>query len=337
MPTNLTDTTIAVNGLGRAVDGIALYQNPIDIADGHEDVSNLGIPGINPRALSIGGSGLLGDWITGTNGNLSQAGLLSIAQFNNLTINSSFTAFLNRTTASAIWYVAGDFTLNSGQTITVPERNSEKFSLLGLNEQIATDVGGGLQANGGGHPLGGNGGVDDSGSAYSLTDTTGRDTWRLWNLMPIPGTRGSGNNDASPSTGGLGGGALTILVDGQVTVNGDIVARGGTGTGTTGGYGGAGSVCIASLTGIAGTGTIDCGSSWQSGAGKGGGGGGGYISLIAPDFTGDSITKNTLAGPDGATNGYENIRILNEAQIRSIVASQGLNAYNARCLSPFAT
>lgn len=321
----LANTTIQVDGLGRAIDGQALYNNPIAIAEGDSTMDLLGLKGINPGALSIGGTGILGN---GTQADVN-GGVLTVPflHFNDLTISSSVTPSLLND--SCVWYVKGDFTLDAGQTISLNavSARTRVFDPEGIvNEREPADSGFG-DRGGGGHPLGGQGSTSGGDLGYDLLSAGGRDTWREWNCRPYPGVSGV------DATGGRrnAGGAIVILCDGVITINGTIDASGQDGDADDG-AGGGGCIILISLTQITGNGTLDVTGGVGGNSRRAGGG---YVQTLAPDFTGEAFTVPTQTS--GSAFGSEPRFYTAEAgwtiaktreEIRNAVFAQGMNNWN---------
>ncbi len=102
-----------------------------------------------------------------------------------------------------------------------------------------------------------------------------------------PFSPGSGGGNYSPySVGGAGGGAIRLIVSGNLQVDGRISANGGNGSGNGGGGGSGGGIWLAVGT-LSGIGSITAnGGSGVDAIGGGGGGGRVYIGYTASSFGG---------------------------------------------------
>jgi hypothetical protein len=104
---------------------------------------------------------------------------------------------------------------------------------------------------------------------------------------------GSGGGSYGPSLGGNGGGAITLVLQGNLQLDGALSANGGNGFGTGGGGGSGGSLNI-SCAALTGSGSISANGGGGV-AGIGGGGGGGLIAF--------NLTSNLFSGPITAYGG----------------------------------
>jgi hypothetical protein len=154
-------------------------------------------------------------------------------------------------------------------------------------------------------------------------------------ILPLIGGSGGGGGGATSNNrggaGGGGGGAILIASSGTITINGSILARGGSGFGATAPGGGAagGAVRIIANT-IAGTGAINVsggnGACFGSCAGFGGQG---YVRLEAYDtnsFTGSTTPANiaSLSFPHPITPpNSPSLRIASVGGISAAVSSKG--------------
>lgn len=120
-------------------------------------------------------------------------------------------------------------------------------------------------------------------------------------FLRFPGALAGGSGAGSPGNfGGAGGGGLTLLAHGAITITGAVTANGGGPQSGQGGGGGAGGVVVmASTVSVTLTGTISAVGSAGGGSGAdsapGGGGGGGVVILISP--LNAAPTLNVLVGP----------------------------------------
>lgn len=141
---------------------------------------------------------------------------------------------------------------------------------------------------GGGYGTAGEG-ID---SYYSACDTPGGAVYGNLAIQPLIG--GSGGAGSTSNNGGAGGGAILIAATGTITVNGQILARGGSGSASSG-SGGAIRLVATRLTGT--------GSLIATGGTGGNDGGEGRIRLEAhaypPAFTGIVNPPPSIATPGG--------------------------------------
>ncbi len=143
---------------------------------------------------------------------------------------------------------------------------------------------------GGSH--GGKGGAGDD----TLATTTHGD----WFQPVVPGS-GAGNA-TSYEAGGNGGGAIRLVVDGELRVDGRLEADGGLGGNYAGG-GSGGSVYVTASQ-LTGSGRISAtGGNASRNASGGGGGGGGRIALYYDAFDEALLDQMTTAGGDGIQQG----------------------------------
>lgn len=131
----------------------------------------------------------------------------------------------------------------------------------------------------------------------------------------IPGSSGGGGgagclwgtSGTFTSVGGDGGGTLVVLAGGSIINTGTISADGATPTGLGAGGGGGGVIVLASRTSASNTGAINArggaGGPSHVSSGAGGGGGGGIVHLVAPDAsnTGTIAVTGGASGPIGAS------------------------------------
>jgi hypothetical protein len=114
-------------------------------------------------------------------------------------------------------------------------------------------------------------------------------------LQPVDWGSGGGNW-YYPGSGGPGGGAMRLIVQGTLTVNGIVAADGGP-VGEVGGGGGAGGSLWLTIGTLQGGGIISA-NGGVAGASDGGGGGGGRVAVY--------YTGNTFTGMMSAHGGYGN-------------------------------
>jgi hypothetical protein len=132
-------------------------------------------------------------------------------------------------------------------------------------------------------------------------------------LLHPPTGGGGGAGNGTPFVvsrfGGAGGGTLTVLAAGAITVNGTIAANGWNGDVSCGGGGGGVIILASSTSCTAGPSSVldvagGAGGAYDSSnnAASGGGGGGGLVRLLAP-VIGSTGTINTQAGAAGNNTG----------------------------------
>jgi hypothetical protein len=181
--------------------------------------------------------------------------------------------------------VDGDIQIAAGGQVDVSGR--------GYPSEQGPGAGGSTAESGGGAGYGGPGGNASSisgGATYgSLTQPTDLGSGGGWEVGV--GTKG-----------GAGGGALKVVATGTLNVNGQILANGRNGTGSTfydngGGSGGSVWLDVGTLTG---NGTIAANGGNAGGGAAGGGGGGGRVAIYA-DTDAFAGTVTTCAG-----TGYQN-------------------------------
>jgi hypothetical protein len=227
---------------------------------------------------------------------------LTPASFESITINNGgvLTHQANSTTQTvALNLNLGELTINEGGAIDV----SGKGYKGGTGRQghgygpgrglgIWNYAGGGAGHGGGG----GSGGNSSYGGA-------GGDSY---GSVSSPLTIGSGGGNGNYGNGGSGGGAIKLIVNGGVSIEGEILADGGDGgPGNDSGGGGAGGSIWMSATEIAGIGYMSAGGGDGATAGDdGGGGGGGRISLTYASST-LSFSSLALTGGTGFENGED--------------------------------
>jgi hypothetical protein len=294
------------------------FNNPIAIAEGAD-----GAPRISRRAIQPGGAeidGLFDDASTPPTAGFSE--LTGIA----LTTPKTF-PFLS------IIRVNGNVSLSSTLTIsgaTEAQRLAAQLAgaVAGFPGEANFAGGGtadGAAAGGGSIGAGGNG-------ANGITQTSiggiGRNAAllrRLW-LSRIPILGGPGGNGSA--IGGLGGGCLLLIVNGDCDFTGGTITangvNGATGSSNGSGAGGGGSIIVI-CTGAITNGTFNArgGSATGVTGSRPGGGGGGYVALVASDFLGSqtiSVAGGTATAPAtiGAA-GVAQTETLSEAEINGVL------------------
>lgn len=158
-------------------------------------------------------------------------------------------------------HVIGNLTVAPGGVISADGRGFP----VGTDRGPGAGAASGLHGSGAGH--GGRGGVARSGIEGGLP----------YGSIPEPVTHGSQGGDGSGGPGGAGGGAVRLIVDNELILDGRVSAEGLGGRPDNAGGGSGGSVYITAKS-MAGSGEI----SVNGGTGEwvdGGGGGGGRIAL----------------------------------------------------------
>jgi hypothetical protein len=230
---------------------------------------------------------------------------LTPASFESITINNGgvLTHQANSTTQTvALNLNLGELTINEGGAIDV----SGKGYKGGTGRQgngYGPGGGLGIQNYAGGGAGHGGGGGSGGNSSYG---GAGGDSY---GSVSSPLTIGSGGGNGNYGNGGSGGGAIKLIVNGGVSIEGEILADGGDGgPGNDSGGGGAGGSIWMSATEITGIGYMSAGGGDGATAGDdGGGGGGGRISLTYATSTLplENIFYSGGIGPEGAEDGEE--------------------------------
>ncbi|MFH1745534.1 MAG: immunoglobulin domain-containing protein [Planctomycetota bacterium] len=183
--------------------------------------------------------------------------------------------------------VTGDTSVDAASKIDVSVRGYAPQSGPGAGESTYQSGAGG----GYGGP-GGNGSNTTGGLTYgSFTE-------------PADLGSGAGEELDAGNSGGYGGGAVRLSVTGTLVIEGELLANGGTSTGTSGqdhAGGSGGSIWLTAGT-LTGAGSISANGGNHSASPEGGGGGGGRIAVYCDDTTGFSGTL-TACGGIGYGNG----------------------------------
>lgn len=189
----------------------------------------------------------------------------------------------NNATGRVSFTVTGSMEIAAGGGIVTDAAGSTAGSGEGGFAEVGSEYPGGGGGYGG---AGGNGGPAAGGVVYGS--------------IVAPNGLGSGGGSQSPySTGGAGGGSVTLNVSGTLDVDGKISANGGNGSGLGGGGGSGGSIALTAGT-LLGDGAITANGGTGANA-IGGGGGGGRIALL---YGGDEFAGSVSAdGGDGAAAG----------------------------------
>ena len=209
--------------------------------------------------------------------------------------------------------ITGDVTVGPGGMITHPPTQGALHIITPGNVTIEMD--GAINLSGRGYAprqgpgAGGSSTTSGAGAGYGGaggdgSNTTGGSTYG-WATKPYMMGSGAGEETDAPN-GGPGGGAVRLSVDGTITVDGLLSARGGDGAGSTSadnGGGSGGSVWLFAGT-LTGTGTIDADGGNGGGGIYGGGGGGGRIAIYTCDMQ-MSTSLITATGGTGYNNGED--------------------------------
>jgi hypothetical protein len=202
-----------------------------------------------------------------------------------------------------------DLILRNG-AILAP-RPGERRWFLHFPGNVHIQAGGSISATGRGFPGGQGEGTSDPVPAYSAGGSHGgrggsannnraSTTHGDWFQPDTPGS-GAGNT-TSYGLGGPGGGAIRLVVDGELRVDGRLEADGGVG-GNYGG-GGAGGSLLVTAASLTGSGRISAmGGEASRDATGGGGGGGGRIALYYDAFDEALLDQMTAAGGNGLQQG----------------------------------
>lgn len=303
-----------------------------------------------PAALYLGGSGSDGSLIVSSKTTYS-----TLVQKDFIDFQITGTGVLNLVSNSII---------NSLNSLTVDGNiNVAVANVGGIGGSAGADVvsyypggpGTGLSHGAGGYPYyggggggcGGNGGFGASGSGSYIANLTPGGF--AVNLSPAASGSGGGGgslgmtgtsvSDANCGQGGSGGGVVTLVSNGLITINGTINANGtnatavslisaGSGDTLSGGGSGGGSggvIKIYSPYGILGNGIISAvGGNGAAGAASGsgavgyggGGGGGGIILLVSP------VISSTLVGNSSVSSGASGSSTLSYSPTNTPTAGQ---------------
>lgn len=263
-----------------------------------------------PSGGGGGGSDPYGDGSAGaltissaTNWNSSPPSNLNL-QFTDLTVNANLTV-----PSGTVIRCTGNFTLASGITITVLP--APGYANSGAMENQAY---GGRNGNGQSGRFGGMGAASDLDALHALRNNKGGGSGGV-----------SGYNGSELVYGSRGGGRLTIMCQGNISISGTVNANGeGTanpnpgaspntgGSGVVGCGGGAGGVVV-----LAGKGTVSIGGAINANGGNGanginyggsgdaggGGGGGGLVFVLAPAANSVTTSGVSVSGGSAGTTG----------------------------------
>jgi hypothetical protein len=297
----------------------ALIRNCQAIAEGSS-----GAPRIEVRAMAIGGSGADGSAI-----NATTPANPGYYEYDDIVWTSPRTlpwfsvircrGDANITGAITVDYVTENAEANTtplGGTFSPPGENLFPLGVLQMPQgrsSSTADAGGGggsIGSGGTGFGAGGEGGygLKKYGSAFN----------RLWASLakrPFVGGQG-GEFTGSTSDGGKGGGALVLIVQGDLTIGANISAVGEAGQDQYAGGGGGGCIviiCTGTIT-YTGSPTISVkGGNGNTTTDDGGNGGAGYIGLVAPTHTGtvtlDATINTNGSGGDGEAGISEQVTL----------------------------
>lgn len=233
-------------------------------------ITNTGASVILSSASSNLNSLTLSRTITFTNWDTYlSASNVSILSNGNMTCVGAFT---NNAMSNRVYIICTNLTIASGGSINV---NSKGYA--GGYNAAGHGPGKGAQYAAASH--GGRGGY------YSGSTAPGA----IYDLTNAPAFAGSGGGGWVSTTGGTGGGAVRIVANDTVTVNGTITADGQDTSGTATGCGSGGSIFITTRL-LAGNGTMRARGGRATGTGACGGGG--RIAVIY-----DTATQSTSAVP----------------------------------------
>jgi hypothetical protein len=263
------------------------------IACGGSSSSNATQP---PGIPTLYGNGSAGPLTIAVSTTLTDAN----TQYTNVIVNAGQTLTVQ---SGTVIHCTGTFTVNGTLNVATGGNggnleNDTDFTATTLSPQIRPGTQG-LADSAAGFPevggttdicLGGEGGIGQG--------TESR-------FIFYPGHNAGGSGAGAPgNTGGAGGGGLTVLAFGAISIPGTLNANGGSPVGAGGGAGGV--VVLASTTSITVAGTVNCnggdGGGSQVDSGASAGGGGGIINLFAPSITGVNGTDLVVtAGAAGST------------------------------------
>gem|GEM_PF-2973937 len=212
---------------------------------------------------------------------------------------SSIITFTNTMTPTQALNL-NSLTVQSGGTITAAANTTTAASTLNFNVTQPVDIqsGGTINldgkgystGNGSGKPVSGNAG-GSYGGVGGVGNTAGTTAGVTYDDQAGPTDMGSGGS------AGAGGGALQLVSQGAINVDGTITANGG----ATNGSGG--SIWLTGTT-ITGAGTITA-----NGAGSGATVGGGAGGRIAFTYTGDPLSLDPLNGATGDRSGGDTLTL----------------------------
>lgn len=198
--------------------------------------------------------------------------------FTNLTINSG--GVLSHSANASVQ----TYKLNTSMTsLTIDSGGKIDVTGKGYADQYGTGVGGMVwSSTSGGAGYGGAGGAGSSGATGGITYGSATE--------PIDNGSGGGSNYVGAIYGGAGGGAVKLIISGAAAINGQILATGRAGGGTSAGGGSGGSIWLRVGT-LSGNGSMAA--NGGNGGASSGGGGGGRIALYYATKTFNGATTTT--------------------------------------------
>lgn len=223
--------------------------------------------------------------------------------YRDITISNNATltlqgVYTSDTDGTGVIINARNITIESGSTISASGQGYAANAGIGKGTNVSAYGGGASHANvGGNHAIGGGGGTILYGSATA------------------PATLGSGGGN-----GGAGGGAITLNLSGNLSVAGNIYAKGGNG-GTNTGSGAGGSIYITAID-LSGTGNISA-----NGGSSGSGGGGGSGGRITIYYSGtNSLTDGniTVAGGVGYAAGGVGSKLIYDKTTKDVTIASDI-------------
>lgn len=221
-----------------------------------------------------------------------------VYKYSSVTINAGRTlSFTNhRSRAPVVWLVSGN--VNIMGTVSVNGADGARNVPFAPTEGGPGGFRGGARCGSASPPTNGcgfgpGGGVQLSnnctndaspGGHFSAGTAGNRSSDAYGSIRSIPLIGGSGGSkwyNGNPASGGGGGGAILIICDGTITVNGSILANGGSAFGDFGGHGGGGGTIRLVAPALSGTGSLQA-------VGQAGGGNG----VITIETNNQGITGN---------------------------------------------
>lgn len=290
--------------------------NPIAIAEGDSAA-----PRINPAAISIGGKGA--DGVLNNSTTISLSGFLDFA--GGAVRSTALTLPL-----CTIIRINGNFTLSG--VISVAKRSLTDATNIADAQRLVDllDVKVAPDAENNGANTGFGGGCFGAGNPYA-NGAFGNPAlvakWWIQRRLFLGGNGGLRSGGAGGREWGPGGGAVMLIVEGDLdATGGEINANGldtdnlGPGGNNPGGGGGGSVIVICTGTITNGTFKAKGGISNVGGNGLGGAGGGGLVQLIASAFLGtQTIDVSGGASYAAGTAGYSNSLTLGADFIRTLL------------------
>jgi len=194
---------------------------------------------------------------------------------------------------------------------------------VAVQNDAAIDVDGALAVDGRGYAAQTGPGAGQYGSGYGsgagyggaggdcyANLAAGGDAYDI-DLVVTPSEFGSGGASGSGSTGGAGGGAVRLIVNGVLTIDGRLSADGAAGYSSNGG-GGSGGCFHLTVGTLAGSGVVSANGGAGGHVGYAGGGGGGRIAVVA-DSSSFSGTITAYGGPGWMCGGAGSVYVMTGA------------------------